>query len=300
MAKALGIDTTKSAFEFVGWKEEFVKNAKWNQNTIISTEKRLLELINSPEVQYYYFPQQNLSRTNQLICEMAKQYGFIADILDEKIGKPSVCIRRSKDFIPRIPKKLLSEVCKSYNPNAEEDNPFIIKNEPLDIKPSPTNGIYLKGIGEDVTSSMIIDSIKELMKDMCTSAALYWMDNTECFIHYKLKLECPKVPQMPPTNGDEPVLVESQELQPLTEIDNENIVGIYDENEMLQRLSDALGVMATLILPITISPVGGIHFQDGSISHFKKRNINSFRIQGYENGWKRAISLWKEEGIHII
>jgi hypothetical protein len=238
-----------------------------------------LELVNSPTVQYHYFPKQKLSKANSLIQELVQGYGFIGDWVDQKIGKGTVIARRQPGRKATLPTKLLSQVAKTYNPNDSSKDPFIISSPEVLLKISPwsQNGIFITGIPPDAATSNFETLMGTLMADIYPNLKLFWLDDQSCFVMWDRKSadvnvglsdsDLPAVAQHTAAvlDSSESNFVE-EEIKPETSKDE----------ELLNNLKE-LG-WADQVIPVSISPLGGLTASDGqTIGQARKRNVTMLR-----------------------
>jgi hypothetical protein len=309
MAAALKIDINAASRigPFVGWEEKVIKLGLSYPSIVVFTEKKLMELVSDLKFQYYYFPEQKLLKINTLIAQIATNYGFLSEIVDERVGKPNVIVRRLKNHNPSIPNMLLSQLCKNYKMENPLFDKFIIRNEEYDTRNTRINGMYFTGVKRQVTADLIWSHLKNELTMISHNVSLFWMDDDQCFIYYKhidnsgvvsdqtliaenadtMKIDASATPDICVSNETELCQVENVEVLQSVCIPELNV--IEKSRILLQDL-------VSTIEEISVSPVGGIHFLTGKISHYKRRNVSSFRM-AKELGWEKASVSWKDDGI---
>eukprot|EP00842_Homolaphlyctis_polyrhiza_P005537 jgi/Hompol1/5985/HPOL_001252-RA len=192
LAEALGIDpdTPAPSASTPAFSDALLRSALSFRDVVITTEKTLADLVNSPSKLYHYFPKQKFNAANSLIVELATCYGFRAQLVDANVGKGTVIVRRITGHPPIIPAKLLSQAVLEYDPvtsaaaaaaaAAAVPDPAVLELEPF----SP-NAIMVYGVPLDAE----ISNIKAILKPICNlmnlAAKLYWVSDTDFLITYE-------------------------------------------------------------------------------------------------------------------
>jgi hypothetical protein len=298
LAQAFGITPKSEPVLFSGYPESLVRLGLSLPRALFHIETKLSELVQT-KAQYHYFPIQKLNQANILAQQLGAFYGFDCEIIDAKIKKPSVIVRRGKSK-PCIPPKLLSQVIKSYDPSGaneyiscETSSPTIFSKTEMEY-----NGLYLRNVDVSISAESICKAFKSGMKDD-ESGSFFWMDDCECFTSFKFNIK---------EESDAASLISEtiNDTNPTTKIDPPNInnmdTNIDQANEdfipvilpispsirqtKLQTLIDIISQSFTNVKveKIIVSPLGVIKFESGFQANYKSRNISSFRIGG-EPGW---------------
>jgi hypothetical protein len=311
MAEALKIDTESGTIYrtsgFVGWPEELVLLGKSYPNVVSTIEKKLAELVKDTSVQYYYFPEQKIAKVNGLIAEIASNYGFLTELVDVRYKKANVIVRRQNSHIPTIPSKLLSEVCSTYNPTESHPNPYIIKPEEFNSQKKIPNGLYFTGIRREVDIKMIWEKIQFHFLATAENVMWFWMDDDQGFLYFRAKEAHKDIETANSTENESQLIEDDIVLVPESDLIDDAVELVdrdtLESQEMpivltlAEQCQIAVADLVQEIADVTISPVGGIHFDGGRISHYKRRNKESFRFNSIEHGWQKTTSSWKEEGI---
>jgi hypothetical protein len=308
MAEALKIDedsgTIFKGTVFAGWSEDLVQLGQSYPSIVGNIEKKLAELVANASIQYYYFPEQKIAKVNTLIAEIAKNYGFLTELVDVRYKKANVIVRRQNSLMPTIPSKLLSEVCAAYGQSDQAVDTYILKSDELLNQKKMPNGLYFAGIQSDVQATTIWENIKVHFSSNTENFLWLWMDDDQAFLYFRVREEPKEIKRE--ESADSELIEEDLVIVPEPGT-NDDVVQLVDLNtlesqempivlSLAEQCSISLRDLVQSVSNITISPVGGIHFESGRISHYKRRNKDSFRLSGLEKGWEKAVSSWKEEG----
>lgn len=187
MTIAFKIDTSipSPLNSFTGWKQSLVALAVPYLSVVVEAEKVLSRLVSNTQEKYFYFPVQKTSKCNSIICEMCVAYGFVGEIVDQRVGKGTVIARRQVGQSPSIPKHLLSSLVKTYNPI--NPDPLIVRDYPDEmyaVKTWTPNGLFIGGLVDGIIESgqEYLDIISSIIKPFVKGAKLFWLNDIELFL----------------------------------------------------------------------------------------------------------------------
>jgi hypothetical protein len=260
------------------WPPEVILAAKNHSDKICMIETILADLVSNPK--YYNFSTKYSRSFNHLIISMCKEYGFEAQVVDEKWGKPNVSIYSIIN--PRIPPKTLSAVLKELRKN------------PLDLHSKistqrQNNGLYVK-IQEEFDLSAFKEELGQILY-LGEKGFLLWMDDYELLMIFQNihipRIEIAEKCQENPLEADFISIGKGGKSMGTSE--SEGHFGNAYET-LLKLVSDRLYQMGVVqIEDCYVSAMGVIHFQ-GKTGNIKNRNRYSFRIA--EGEWTTSVASW--------
>ena len=199
---------------------------------------------------------------------MVEGYSFLAEWVDQNVGKGTVIARRIPGKTPSIPPRLLSDVAKVYNPL----DPFqdIGIQKPLELQDCSSswmpNGILLTGIAETASNDSITKTML-LHLQRKRSPRIFWLKDSQFFVLWEKEKE--------------------------DELDLNMIVADFKN----QNIGDVLCCF------VSVTAIGGLINADGEILARAKDRHLGLRIEE-ENEWMEPKSTvkanWKKYLVDLI